>query len=71
MHEGVELFFQFGMDRIDVVFDGKDMEQLRELAADLIASKYPQHFRPCVVDSRFLKIFFAHIFKMMAKMFWK
>ena len=21
MHEGVELFFQFGMDRIDVVFE--------------------------------------------------
>ena len=54
MHEGMDLFFQFGMDRIDVVFDGKDMEQLRELAADLIASKYPQHFRPCVVDSMLL-----------------
>lgn len=53
MLEGVELFFQFGIDRVDAVFDGKDIDSLRELAADLIQSKYPQHFKP-VLDSLLL-----------------
>lgn len=51
---GLELFFQFGMDRFDAAFVGKDMDSLRELAATVIESKYPQHTRPCVVDSMLL-----------------
>lgn len=37
--EGRELVFQFGMERDTVVFEGKDMESLRELAGAFIESK--------------------------------
>lgn len=49
--EGRELVFQFGMERDTVVFEGKDMESLRELAGAFIESKYPQQTRPGMVES--------------------
>ena len=52
--EGLGLHFQFGIDRIKDVFYGKDIDSLREHAADLIRRRYPQHTRPCVVESMLL-----------------
>ena len=37
--DGKELIFQFGMERDMVIFEGKDMESLRELAGAFIESK--------------------------------
>ena len=37
--EGKELVFKFGMDRDSVLFEGNDMETLKELAAAFIESK--------------------------------
>lgn len=39
MDSGKELIFQLGMERDMVIFEGSDMESLRELAAAFIESK--------------------------------
>jgi len=49
--DGKELSFQFGMERDMVVFEGKDMESLRELAGAFIESKFPLQTRAGMVEN--------------------